>query len=108
LKHILNNFSSSGSSGEVVSDCGQEAENAAVALKSESIVVGKLTFHSEEEAGDVAFAKISVIRRYLCNDALELPTERSFNYHYCQFLKAKNASDYMAKEIESLNKVLKW
>jgi phosphoglycerate kinase len=32
-------------------------QNAAAALKSGGVVIGKLTFHSEEEAGGVAFAE---------------------------------------------------
>jgi phosphoglycerate kinase len=68
LKHILKTTSAVlGVQVKFVSDCiGQEAENAAAALKSGEVLLENLRFHSEEEAGGVAFAAISFIRRYLC------------------------------------------
>jgi phosphoglycerate kinase len=56
LKHILKTTSAVlGVQVKFVSDCiGQEAENAAAALKSERCCYWNLRFHSEEEAGGVA------------------------------------------------------
>jgi phosphoglycerate kinase len=54
LKHILKTTSAVlGVQVKFVSDCiGQEAENAAAALKSgEVLLLENLRFHSEEEAG---------------------------------------------------------
>jgi hypothetical protein len=76
-----------------VSDCiGKEAENAAAGLNRPGFIIGKLTFHSEEEAGDVALQTTSSTRRYYVNDALEQRTERMFRLPLLHsFLKTKNA-----------------
>jgi phosphoglycerate kinase len=112
LKHILKTTSDVlGKAVEFVSDCiGEEAKNAAAKLQAgEVLLLENLRFHKEEEAGDVAFAKeLASLGDIYVNDAFGtahrahasttiiaqyFPTEKCFGL-------------LLAKEIESLNKVL--
>ena len=113
LKHILATTSEIlGKPVQFTTDCiGSEAKEAAEKLKGgEVLLLENLRFHSEEEAGDVAFAKeLSSLGDFYVNDAFGtahrahasttiiakfFPTEKCFGL-------------LLAKEIESLNKVLK-
>jgi phosphoglycerate kinase len=107
LKHILKTTSAVLGSVKFVSDCiGQEAENAAAALKSGEFCCGK-RFHSEEEAGDVAFAKqLASLGDIYVNDAFGTARAHA-STTLLPILKKKCFGLLLAKEIESLNKVLK-
>lgn len=113
LKHILATTSEIlGKPVQFTTDCiGSEAKEAAEKLKGgEVLLLENLRFHSEEEAGDVAFAKeLASLGDFYVNDAFGtahrahasttiiakfFPTEKCFGL-------------LLAKEIESLNKVLK-
>jgi phosphoglycerate kinase len=113
LKHILKTTS------EVlvvpvkfVSDCiGEEAENAAAELKpGEVLLLENLRFHSEEEAGDVGFAKqLAALGDIYVNDAFGTAHRaHASTTIIAQFFENKKCFGLLlAKEIESLNKVLK-
>jgi phosphoglycerate kinase len=112
LKHILKTTSAVlGVQVKFVSDCiGQEAENAAAALKSgEVLLLENLRFHSEEEAGGVAFAEqLASLGNIYVNDAFGTAHRaHASTTIIAHFLKAKKCWILLAKEIESLNKVLK-
>jgi phosphoglycerate kinase len=113
LKHILKTTSAVlGVQVKFVSDCiGQEAENAAAALKSgEVLLLENLRFHSEEEAGDVAFAKqLALLGDIYVNDAFGTAHRaHASTTIIAQFFESKKCFGLLlAKEIESLNKVLK-
>ena len=113
LKHILKTTSEVlGVPVQFASNCvGEEATTAAEKLQSgEVLLLENLRFHSEEEAGDAAFAKeLASLGDIYVNDAFGtahrahasttiiakyFPTEKCFGL-------------LLAKEIESLNKVLK-
>jgi phosphoglycerate kinase len=113
LKHILKTTS------EVlvvpvkfVSDCiGEEAENAAAELKpGEVLLLENLRFHSEEEAGDAGFAKqLAALGDIYVNDAFGTAHRaHASTTIIAQFFENKKCFGLLlAKEIESLNKVLK-
>jgi len=113
LKHILKTTS------EVlevpvnfVSDCiGKEAENAAAELQpGQVLLLENLRFHSEEEAGDIAFAKqLAALGDIYVNDAFGTAHRaHASTTIIAQFFENKKCFGLLlAKEIESLNKVLK-
>jgi phosphoglycerate kinase len=113
LKHILKTTSAVlGVQVKFVSDCiGQEAENAAAALKSgEVLLLENLRFHSEEEAGGVAFAEqLASLGNIYVNDAFGTAHRaHASTTIIAQFFESKKCFGLLlAKEIESLNKVLK-
>jgi phosphoglycerate kinase len=113
LKHILKTTSEVlGVPVKFVSNCiGQEAENAAVALQSgEVLLLENLRFHSEEEEGDVAFAKqLASLGDIYVNDAFGTAHRaHASTTIIAQFFESKKCFGLLlAKEIESLNKVLK-
>jgi phosphoglycerate kinase len=113
LKHILKTTSEVlGVPVNFVSDCiGKEAENAAADLKpGEILLLENLRFHSEEEAGDVAFAKhLASLGDIYVNDAFGTAHRaHASTTIIAQFFEDKKCFGLLlAKEIESLNKVLK-
>ncbi|MFB0910196.1 MAG: phosphoglycerate kinase [Flavobacterium sp.] len=113
LKHILKTTSEVlGVPVKFVSNCiGQEAENAAAALQSgEVLLLENLRFHSEEEEGDVAFAKqLASLGDIYVNDAFGTAHRaHASTTIIAQFFESKKCFGLLlAKEIESLNKVLK-
>ena len=95
-----------------VSDCiGEAAENASQNLKSgEILLLENLRFYKEEEAGDVEFSnKLSKLGNIYVNDAFGT----AHRAHASTTIIAQFFPDnkcfglLMAKEIESLNRVLK-
>ncbi|WP_310557867.1 phosphoglycerate kinase [Flavobacterium sp.] len=112
LKHIVNKVA------EVLnipikfaSDCiGDVAQNAASNLKSgEVLLLENLRFHPEEEAGDVDFAKqLSQLGDIYVNDAFGTAhrAHASTTIIAKFFPQNKCFGALLAKEIESLNKVL--
>jgi phosphoglycerate kinase len=113
LKHILKTTSEIlGLPVNFVSDCiGKEAENAAAALKSgEVLLLENLRFHSEEEAGEVGFAKqLAALGDVYVNDAFGTAHRaHASTTIIAQYFENKKCFGLLlAKEIESLNKVLK-
>ena len=113
LKHILKTTSEVlGVPVKFVSNCiGQEAENAAAALQSgQVLLLENLRFHSEEEEGDVAFAKqLASLGDIYVNDAFGTAHRaHASTTIIAQFFESKKCFGLLlAKEIESLNKVLK-
>jgi phosphoglycerate kinase len=113
LKHILNTASEVlGVQVNFVSDCiGTEAENAAAELQSgQVLLLENLRFHAEEEAGDVAFAKqLAALGDIYVNDAFGTAHRaHASTTIIAQFFENKKCFGLLlAKEIESLNKVLK-
>ncbi|MEZ7506146.1 phosphoglycerate kinase [Flavobacterium sp. Arc2] len=113
LKHILKTTSEVlGVPVQFVSDCvGEEAKNAAANLKAgEVLLLENLRFHSEEEAGDVAFAKeLASLGDIYVNDAFGTAHRaHASTTIIAQFFENKKCFGLLlAKEIESLNKVLK-
>ncbi len=113
LKHIVDTTSKIlGVNVKFVSDCiGAEAEKAAKDLKpGEVLLLENLRFHKEEEAGDAEFAKkLADLGDVYVNDAFgtahraHASTTIIANY----FPEYKTFGLLLAKEIESLNKVLK-
>lgn len=113
LKHIVDTTSKIlGVNVKFVSDCiGAEAEEAAKDLKpGEVLLLENLRFHKEEEAGDAEFAKkLANLGDVYVNDAFgtahraHASTTIIANY----FPENKTFGLLLAKEIESLNKVLK-
>jgi len=113
LKHIVDTTSKIlGVNVKFVSDCiGVEAEQAAQDLKpGEVLLLENLRFHKEEEAGDAEFAKkLANLGDVYVNDAFgtahraHASTTIIANY----FPENKTFGLLLAKEIESLNKVLK-
>jgi phosphoglycerate kinase len=110
LKHILNTTADVlGVPVQFASNCiGAEAKEAADKLQAAG-VLENLRFHSEEEAGDVAFAKeLASLGDIYVNDALVPHTELTLQQLLLHnFPTAKCFGLLLAKEIESLNKVLK-
>lgn len=113
LKHILKTTSEVlGVPVQFASDCiGKEAENAAAELKpGEVLLLENLRFHSEEEAGDVGFAKqLAALGDIYVNDAFGTAHRaHASTTIIAQFFQNKRCFGLLlAKEIESLNKVLK-
>jgi phosphoglycerate kinase len=97
---------------QFASDCiGSEAKEAAAKLQAgEVLLLENLRFHSEEEAGDVAFAKeLASLGDIYVNDAFGTAHRaHASTTIIAQFFPAEKCFGLLlAKEIESLNKVLK-
>ena len=113
LKHILKTTSDIlGVPVQFASDCiGAEAQEAAKNLKAgEVLLLENLRFHDEEEAGDVAFAKeLASLGDIYVNDAFGTAhrAHASTTIIAQFFPENKCFGTLLAKEIESLNKVLK-
>ncbi len=113
LKHILKTTSEIlGVPVQFASDCvGAEAQEAAKNLKAgEVLLLENLRFHDEEEAGDVAFAKeLASLGDIYVNDAFGTAhrAHASTTIIAQFFPTSKCFGLLLAKEIESLNKVLK-
>ena len=113
LKHILSTTSEIlGVPVQFASNCiGKDATSAAANLKSgEVLLLENLRFHAEEEAGDVAFAKeLASLGDIYVNDAFGTAHRaHASTTIIAQFFPNKKCFGLLlAKEIESLNKVLK-
>ena len=113
LKHILKTTSEVlGVPVQFASNCvGQEAATAAANLKSgEVLLLENLRFHAEEEAGDLAFAKeLASLGDIYVNDAFGTAHRaHASTTIIAQFFPTEKCFGLLlAKEIESLNKVLK-
>ncbi len=113
LKHILNTTAEIlGVPVQFASNCiGASAKEAADKLQAgEVLLLENLRFHSEEEAGDVAFAKeLASLGDIYVNDAFGTAhrAHASTTIIAQFFPTAKCFGLLLAKEIESLNKVLK-
>ena len=113
LKHIVAKVSEIlGVTVQFSSNCiGEEAENAASNLKpGEVLLLENLRFHDEEEAGDIEFSKkLAKLGDIYVNDAFGT----AHRAHASTTIIAQFFPDHkcfgalLAKEIESLNKVLK-
>ena len=113
LKHILKTASEIlGVSVQFAANCvGDEAKTAADKLQAgEVLLLENLRFHAEEEAGDVAFAKeLASLGDVYVNDAFGTAhrAHASTTIIAQFFPNDKCFGTLLAKEIESLNKVLK-
>lgn len=113
LKHILKTASEIlGVPVHFASNCvGDEAQTAAANLKAgEVLLLENLRFHAEEEAGDVAFAKeLASLGDIYVNDAFGTAHRaHASTTIIAQFFPTEKCfGALLAKEIESLNKVLK-
>lgn len=113
LKHILNKVSEIlGIPVQFAANCvGEETKKACQNLKSGSVLLlENLRFHNEEEAGDVAFAKeLASLGDIYVNDAFGTAHRaHSSTTIITQFSPNKKCFGLLlAKEIESLNKVLR-
>jgi phosphoglycerate kinase len=113
LKHILKTASEIlGVEVKFAADCvGEPAKTAAAALKpGEVLLLENLRFHAEEEAGDVAFAKeLASLGDIYVNDAFGTAHRaHASTTIIAQFFPTEKCFGILlAKEIESLNKVLK-
>ncbi|TDP04233.1 phosphoglycerate kinase [Flavobacterium sp. 245] len=113
LKHILKTASEIlGVQVQFASDCvGEPAQTAAKNLKpGEVLLLENLRFHAEEEAGDVAFAKeLASLGDIYVNDAFGTAHRaHASTTIIAQFFPTEKCfGTLLAKEIESLNKVLK-
>jgi phosphoglycerate kinase len=113
LKHILKTTSEVlGMPVHFASNCiGESAASAVANLKrGEVLLLENLRFHSEEEAGDVAFAKqLASLGDIYVNDAFGTAhrAHASTTIIAQFFPNEKCFGLLLAKEIESLNKVLK-
>ena len=113
LKHILDKTSEVlGKEVKFAEDCvGSVAEEAANNLKlGEILLLENLRFYSEEEAGDVDFAKkLASLGDIYVNDAFGTAhrAHASTTIIAQFFPNEKCFGTLLAKEIESLNKVLK-
>ena len=113
LKHILKTASEIlGVEVKFATDCvGEPAQTAAAALKpGEVLLLENLRFHAEEEAGDVAFAKqLASLGDIYVNDAFGTAHRaHASTTIIAQFFPTEKCfGALLAKEIESLNKVLK-
>jgi phosphoglycerate kinase len=113
LKHILKTASEVlGVNVKFAENCiGEVAKTAAGDLKpGEVLLLENLRFHSEEEAGDVAFAKeLSSLGDIYVNDAFGTAhrAHASTTIIAQFFPNDKCFGTLLAKEIESLNRVLK-
>ncbi|MBF4492485.1 phosphoglycerate kinase [Flavobacterium sp. JLP] len=113
LKHILKTASKIlGVEVKFATDCvGEPAQTAAKDLKpGEVLLLENLRFHAEEEAGDVAFAKeLASLGDIYVNDAFGTAHRaHASTTIIAQFFPTEKCfGTLLAKEIESLNKVLK-
>lgn len=113
LKHILKTTSEIlGTPVQFASNCvGTEAQEAAKNLKQgQVLLLENLRFHDEEEAGDVAFAKdLASLGDIYVNDAFGTAhrAHASTTIVAQFFPENKCFGTLLAKEIDSLNKVLK-
>ncbi|PAM92810.1 phosphoglycerate kinase [Flavobacterium sp. IR1] len=113
LKHILKTASDIlGVPVQFAENCvGEPAQKAAKNLKpGEVLLLENLRFHAEEEAGDVAFAKeLASLGDIYVNDAFGTAHRaHASTTIIAQFFPTeKTFGTLLAKEIESLNKVLK-
>ena len=113
LKHILKTASAIlGVPVQFATDCiGSTAKNAAEKLQAGGVLLlENLRFHSEEEAGDIAFAKeLASLGDIYVNDAFGTAHRaHASTTIIAQFFPAEKCFGLLlAKEIESLNKVLK-
>jgi phosphoglycerate kinase len=113
LKHILKTTSEIlGVPVQFVSNCiGAEAKEVAEKLQAGAVLLlENLRFHSEEEAGDVAFAKeLASLGDIYVNDAFGTAHRaHASTTIIAQFFPTEKCFGLLlAKEIESLNKVLK-
>ena len=113
LKHILKSASQIlGLEVKFAENCiGEPAQTAAKNLKpGEVLLLENLRFHAEEEAGDVAFAKeLASLGDIYVNDAFGTAhrAHASTTIIAQFFPNEKCFGTLLAKEIESLNKVLK-
>ena len=113
LKHIVKTASEIlGVEVKFATDCiGEPAKTAAAALKpGEVLLLENLRFHAEEEAGDVAFAKeLASLGDIYVNDAFGTAHRaHASTTIIAQFFPTEKCfGTLLAKEIESLNKVLK-
>ena len=113
LKHILKTASAIlGVPVQFAANCvGPEAKSASDKLQSgEVLLLENLRFHAEEEAGDVAFAKeLASLGDIYVNDAFGTAhrAHASTTIIAQFFPNDKCFGSLLAKEIESLNKVLK-
>ena len=113
LKHILKTTSEIlGVPVQFASDCiGSVAKDAAAKLQvGEVLLLENLRFHSEEESGDVAFAKeLASLGDIYVNDAFGTAHRaHASTTIIAQFFPTEKCFGLLlAKEIESLNKVLK-
>ena len=113
LQHILSTCSEIlGVPVQFASNCiGEEATKAAANLKSgEVLLLENLRFHAEEEAGDVSFAKkLASLGNIYVNDAFGTAHRaHASTTIIAQFFPTEKCFGLLlAKEIESLNKVLK-
>lgn len=113
LKHILKTASEIlGVPVQFAANCvGDIAKDAAANLKpGEVLLLENLRFHAEEEAGDVAFAKeLASLGDIYVNDAFGTAhrAHASTTIIAQFFPNEKCFGTLLAKEIESLNKVLK-
>lgn len=113
LKHILKTASEIlGVEVKFATDSiGEPAQTAAKNLKpGEVLLLENLRFHSEEEAGDVAFAKeLASLGDIYVNDAFGTAHRaHASTTIIAQFFPTEKCfGTLLAKEIESLNKVLK-
>jgi len=113
LKHILKKASEIlGVEVKFAENCiGEPAQTAAKDLKpGEVLLLENLRFHAEEEAGDVAFAKeLASLGDIYVNDAFGTAhrAHASTTIIAQFFPNDKTFGTLLAKEIESLNKVLK-
>jgi phosphoglycerate kinase len=113
LKHILKTTSEVlGVPVQFATNCvGDEAKNASNNLKAGGVLLlENLRFHAEEEAGDVAFAKqLASLGDVYVNDAFGTAhrAHASTTIIAQFFPEHKCFGTLLAKEIESLNKVLK-
>ncbi|WP_417938985.1 phosphoglycerate kinase [Flavobacterium sp. RS13.1] len=112
LKHILKTASEIlGVTVQFAENCvGEPAETAAKNLKpGEVLLLENLRFHAEEEAGDVAFAKeLAFLGDIYVNDAFGTAHRaHASTTIIAQFFPTEKCfGTLLAKEIESLNKVL--
>ncbi|OCB75442.1 phosphoglycerate kinase [Flavobacterium crassostreae] len=113
LKHIVNTVSAIlGVTVEFVADCvGEAAQKAASNLQPGTVLLlENLRFHPEEEAGDLAFAKaLASLGDIYVNDAFGTAhrAHASTTIIAQFFANQKCFGTLLAKEIESLNRVLK-
>ncbi|CAI2765991.1 phosphoglycerate kinase [Flavobacterium collinsii] len=113
LKHILKTASEIlGVQVKFAEDCvGEAAKSAAANLQQgEVLLLENLRFHAEEEAGDVAFAKeLASLGDIYVNDAFGTAHRaHASTTIIAQFFPTEKCfGTLLAKEIESLNKVLK-
>ena len=113
LKHIVAKTSEIlGKEVKFVNDCiGEDAEKAAASLQpGEVLLLENLRFYAEEEAGDEAFAqKLAKLGDVYVNDAFGTAhrAHASTTIIAKYFPENKVFGALLAKEIESLDKVLK-